>query len=71
MLEIYVNLIIYQVFCSKRWDTRDAAKKVIYRFDKSSDPSYPAILELFSRNLIDILLKHGGHLAPAYRLGGV
>lgn len=43
---------------------RSTGKKVFYRFDKPADPSYPARLELFSRNLTDLLLKDGCHLTP-------
>jgi len=43
---------------------RSTGKKVFYRFDKPVDPSYPARLELFSRNLADLLLKDGSHLTP-------
>jgi len=43
---------------------RSTGKKVFYRFDKPADPSYPARLELFSRNLTDLLLKDGSHLTP-------
>jgi hypothetical protein len=43
---------------------RSTGKKVFYRFDKPVDPSYPARLELFSRNLTDLLLKDGSHLTP-------
>jgi hypothetical protein len=43
---------------------RSTGKKVFYRFDKPADLSYPARLELFSRNLADLLLKDGSHLTP-------
>ena len=39
-------------------------RKVFYRFDKPADPSYPAMLELFSRNPDDLVLGDDSHLTP-------
>lgn len=43
---------------------RSSGEKQFYRFDHPSDPAYPAMLELFSRNPDNIMLGADSHLTP-------
>ena len=43
---------------------KSTAKKLFYRFHKPEDPSYPAMLELFSRTPDALTLHEGSHLTP-------
>ena len=42
----------------------DTGRPVFYRFQKPTDPSFPVMLELFSRAPEGLALAHGSHLTP-------